>query len=111
MRGGRVDGVSWLRACLSRQASRLYRLATGRKVATFTCMVRVQRRDLLLATWPEREGFLGVTEQLLRVLARGARLVEVPAVLRARRSGRSKLVVMRAVRAHLGLVLAAWRGF
>jgi hypothetical protein len=54
-------------------------------------MVRVQRRDLLLATWPEREGFLGVTEQLLRVLARGARLVEVPAVLRSRQPWPVKL--------------------
>lgn len=108
--GGRIDGVSAFRAMLSRQASRCYRWATGRRIATFTCMVRVQRRELLLATWPIREGFLGVTEQFLRVLASEARAVEVPATLRARRTGRSKLRVLKAVRAHLGLMWAAWRG-
>ncbi|MBI5853571.1 MAG: glycosyltransferase family 2 protein [Planctomycetes bacterium] len=110
MRGGRIAGVPWIRGWLSRQASRLYRLATGRRVATFTCMVRAQRRELLLATWPERQGFLGVTEQLLRALGRGAVVVEVPATLHARRSGRSKLRVARAIRAHLGLIAAARRG-
>lgn len=109
-RGGRIDGVSWFRAWLSRQASRLYRIATGHRVATFTCMVRAQEREVLLTTWPERTGFLGVTEQMLRVLERGARVAEVPATLRARRTGRSKLRVLRAIRAHLGLVAAARRG-
>ena len=73
-------------------------------------MVRVQSRQLALDTWPERTGFLGVTEQLLRALERGARVVEVPAVLRARRTGRSKLRLWSAVRAHVGLIVAARRG-
>ena len=109
-RGGRIDGVSWLRGWLSRQASRFYRVATRRRIATFTCMVRAQRRDLLLSTWPERAGFLGVTEQMLRALEAGSRVIEVPATLRARRTGRSKLKVLGAIRAHLGLVRAARRG-
>lgn len=108
--GGRIEGVSWLRGWLSRQASRFYRVATGRRIATFTCMVRAQRRELLLRTWPERAGFLGVTEQMLRALEAGARVIEVPATLRARQTGRSKLKVLDAIRAHLGLVRAARRG-
>lgn len=108
--GGRIEGVSAFRCWLSRTASRLYRIATRRPVHTFTCMVRVQPRELALATWPERAGFLGVTEQLLRALEAGARVVEVPAVLRARRVGRSKMRVLRAARAHLGLIAAARAG-
>ncbi len=108
--GGRIEGVPALRGWLSRQASRCYRMATGRRLATFTCMVRAQRRDLLLRTWPERTGFLGVTEQMLRVLETGARVIEVPATLHARTTGRSKLRVLRVIRAHLGLIRAARRG-
>jgi glycosyltransferase involved in cell wall biosynthesis len=108
---GRLEGVAHWRAGLSRLASRLYRRATGRsELHTFTCMVRVQRRELLDATWPERGGYLGVAEQLLRTLARGARVAEVPATLHRRRLGQSKMRIARAALGHLGLVWAARRG-
>jgi glycosyltransferase involved in cell wall biosynthesis len=109
---GRMEGVPPLRRLLSRAASRLYGLATGRRgVHTFTCMVRVQRRDDALRTWPERPGFLGVTEQLLRTLAAGSVARELPAVLRARRTGRSKMRIAPVIRAHFGLIVAARRRF
>ncbi|MGA0868419.1 MAG: glycosyltransferase family 2 protein, partial [Planctomycetota bacterium] len=109
---GRMEGVPWLRRLLSRGASRLYGLATGRRqVHTFTCMVRVQRREDALRTWPERPGFLGVTEQLLRTLAAGSIAHELPATLRARRTGRSKMRIVPVIRAHLGLIVAARRNF
>jgi glycosyltransferase involved in cell wall biosynthesis len=109
---GRMEGVPPLRRLLSRGASRLYGLATGRReVHTFTCMVRVQRRVDALRTWPARLGFLGVTEQLLRTLAAGRRFHELPAVLRARRTGRSKMRILPVTRAHLGLIVAARRNF
>jgi dolichol-phosphate mannosyltransferase len=109
---GRMEGVPWLRRLLSRGASRLYGLATGRRqVHTFTCMVRVQRREDALRTWPERPGFLGVTEQLLRTLAAGSIARELPATLRARRTGRSKMRIVPVIRAHLGLIVAARRNF
>lgn len=109
---GRMEGVPPLRRLLSRGASRLYGLATGRTaIHTFTCMVRVQRRAAALRTWPELPGFLGVTEQLLRALDAGARAREIPAVLRARRTGRSKMKILPVIRAHLGLIGAARRGF
>ena len=108
--GGRMTGVPTVRRWLSRGASFLYRLSSGHRIHTFTCMVRVQPRTLALRTWPARDGFLGVTEQLLRALDGGAQVSEVPAELRARRAGRSKMRVIRATRPHLGLMLAARRG-
>ena len=107
---GRVEGVGAFRCWLSRSASRLYRRASGHPLHTFTCMVRVQPRALALSTWPERPGYLGVTEQLLRAIGRGARIDELPAVLRARCSGRSKMRVARVARAHLSLIAAVRRG-
>ncbi len=108
---GQLVGVSPWRASLSRLASGLYRRAAGHpELYTFTCMVRVQRREVLAATLPERGGFLGVAEQLLRALAQGARVTEVPATLHRRRVGQSKMRVLHAGLGHLGLLWAARRG-
>lgn len=105
---GRVEGVGPLRLWLSRFASGAYRLATGTSLHTFTCMVRVQRREILARCRPLRGGYAGVTEALLRALRAGAAIVERPAVLRRRREGRSKMRVLHVGFSHLGL-MAAYR--
>lgn len=107
---GAVEGVPRWRLCLSRGASSLHRLTSGARLHTFTCMVRVQRRATLLASVPDRGGFVGVTEWLLRALRAGSRVVEVPAVLRLRVGGRSKMRVLRVALRHFGLALANLTG-
>jgi dolichol-phosphate mannosyltransferase len=107
---GRVLGVPQWRVLLSRAASRGYRALTRRPIHTFTGMVRVYRRDLLLACAPRRDGFLGVTEVLLRAIRRGAKIAEVPAVLRSRRTGRSKMRALRVAMRHLSLMAGYARG-
>jgi dolichol-phosphate mannosyltransferase len=104
-RGG-VEGVPRWRLLLSRLASRGHRLTSGARLHTFTSMVRVYRREVLERCWPQRGGFVGVTEVLLRALRAGCRVVEVPAVLRRRRAGASKMRVLRVALAHLGLMAA-----
>ncbi len=103
---GGVEGVPRWRLWLSRLASRGYRLTTGAPLHTFTCMVRVYRRAVLEACVPARGGFLGVTEVLLAAIRRGHRVVEVPAVLRRRRAGQSKMRLLRVGFGHLRLMLA-----
>lgn len=103
---GGVDGVAGWRLLVSKSASLAHRLASGARLHTFTSMVRVYRREVLMACWPQRGGFVGVTEVLLRALTRGARVVEVPAVLRRRRAGTSKMRLLRVTRGHLGLLAA-----
>ncbi len=107
---GAVQDVPRWRLWLSQGASRLHRLSSGSRLHTFTCMVRVQRRAILLATEPTRGGFVGVTEWLLRALRAGARVVEVAAVLRLRQGGQSKMRVLRVALRHLGLVAANLTG-
>jgi dolichol-phosphate mannosyltransferase len=107
---GRIEGVPFLRRVLSRGLSRLYRTFVDRDIYTYTGMVRAYRREVLESCRPDRGGFLGVTEVLLRALAKGRRVVEVPAVLRARRSGASKLPVIRTAARHLALLATAWLG-
>ncbi|MHC4547201.1 MAG: glycosyltransferase family 2 protein [Planctomycetota bacterium] len=103
---GGVEGVGWGRLLLSRTASRLYRWRLGERgrLFTFTCAVRAYRlatvRDLL----PTPDDFTAATWLLAAALARGLRVVEVPAVLRARRRGSSKMRLGRAIRAHLRLL-------
>ena len=107
---GGVEGVSGLRLLLSRGTSTLYRLFVCRGVFTFTSMVRAWRRPMLDRCRPQRGGFLGVTEALLRALAYGAVVIDVPAVLRARAQGTSKLRALPMIGAHLALLARATLG-
>jgi glycosyltransferase involved in cell wall biosynthesis len=103
-RDGGVEGVGPLRLLLSRAASRLYRWRLRAPLATFTCAVRAYRlpaaRDLL----PAPDDFTAAAYLLARALARGLRVAEVPARLRARRAGKSKMRLMRTIRGHLRLL-------
>ncbi|MEZ5966654.1 MAG: glycosyltransferase [Planctomycetota bacterium] len=103
---GGVEGVPRWRLLVSRAASTGHRLTSGSRLHTFTSMVRVFRREVLDDCRPARGGFVGVTEILLRALRRGYRAVEVPAVLRRRRAGVSKMRVARVALGHLGLMWA-----
>lgn len=108
---GELVGVPGWRVFLSRQASVLHRWNSGARIRTFTSMVRAQKVSVLRASWPERGGFAGITEQLLRAIQLGADVREVPATLHARTTGRSKIRLMHVIRAHFGLLWEARRGF
>jgi dolichol-phosphate mannosyltransferase len=108
---GGVEGVPARRLVLSRGLSRLYRWFVHADLWTFTGMVRAWRRELLLSCRPERGGFLGIAEMLLRALDRGARVAELPAVLRARKQGASKLHVVPTVLGHLDLLVRKTLGW
>ena len=90
--------------CRERSRAPIAGASGQRGIHTFTCMVRVYRREVLGACEPQRGGFLGVTEVLLRALAAGYRVVERPATLHRRRVGQSKMRVLQVGCAHLGLL-------
>lgn len=101
MRGGGVEGVSGVRLLFSRGASLLYRLVVDRRIATYTAMVRAYRADILAKSISDEDGFLHVAMTLVEARRRGARVVEVPAVLRRRDVGVSKARIWRITRSHL----------
>ncbi len=103
---GGVDGVQKWRLLLSSAASKLYRTLTRGQMHTYTSMVRAYRREVLAACMPRREGFLGVTEVLLRAIRAGYVVVEVPAVMRRRRNGQSKMRVLSVGIGHIKMMLA-----
>jgi len=101
---GGIEGVGWFRLLLSRGASALYRRRLRSDVRTFTCAVRAYRlpgaRDLL----PVPPDFTAAAALMASALRRGWRVEEIPAVLRARAAGGSKMRILRTIRAHLRLL-------
>jgi len=101
---GGVEGVAAYRLALSRAASWLYRRRLGVPLHTFTCAVRAYRRTVLDRLLPAPDDFTAAAALLARAVHAGLAVVEVPAVLRARTRGGSKMRLIRTIRAHLRLL-------
>lgn len=101
---GGVSGVPRWRIFLSQGASFSYRLLLRNKLATYTSCFRIYRKSAVVSLTLRHDGFTGVAEKLAQLDRQGWRIVEVPAVLEARRFGQSKLRLMRVIRGHLGLL-------
>lgn len=101
---GTVEGVSAWRIGLSKIASRLYRVATGRKLFCATSCFRIYRRSTVMNCPPKDSGYVGVAELLWNVQHAGGAVVEHPATLRVRTAGQSKMKIAKAARGHLRLM-------
>lgn len=101
---GGVEGVGPLRLMLSRAASILYRRRLRSPLKTFTCAVRAYKLPQALSLLPAPTDFTAAAYLMAAALARGLRVVEVPAILRVRASGTSKMRLLRTIRAHLRLL-------
>ena len=101
---GGVSGVPRWRIFLSQGASFSYRLLLRNKLATYTSCFRIYRKSAVVSLTLRHDGFTGVAEKLAQLDRQGWRIVEVPAVLEARRFGQSKLRLLRVIRGHLGLM-------
>jgi dolichol-phosphate mannosyltransferase len=101
---GGVEGVGAGRLLLSRAASWLYRRKLGKRLHTYTCAVRAYRLPAVHDLLPAPDDFTAAAFLLAKALAAGLRVVEVPAVLRVRRAGSSKMRLVRTIRAHLRLL-------
>jgi dolichol-phosphate mannosyltransferase len=74
------------------------------KLYSYTSCFRVYRRTALENLQIESDGFVGMAEILWRLENKGARMVEVPAVLNVRRYGQSKMRTLQVIGEHLGLM-------
>jgi dolichol-phosphate mannosyltransferase len=101
---GGVVGVGPLRLLLSRGASRLYRMRAGAALHTWTCAVRAYRLAAVRPLLPAPDDFTAAAYLAAAAVGRGLRVVEIPAILRARVRGRSKMKLLRTMRAHLRLL-------
>jgi polysaccharide deacetylase family protein (PEP-CTERM system associated) len=101
---GQVLNVPGWRLFLSRWLSRLYRAAVRADLSTWTSCFRVYRRSRVVDVTVENEGFLGIAEQIIRLMRRGRIVREYPTLLEARLLGASKMKTLRTIRGHLGLL-------
>jgi hypothetical protein len=103
---GRVLNVPSWRIALSKGASILYQIVTGRRLHTFTSCLRVYRRSVALATPLRYSGFLGIAELTGRFVLDGRRVVEHPATLELRLFGRSKMRILSTIAGHIQLLVS-----
>ncbi len=98
---GGVVGVPRSRLILSQGSSWIYRILVDRRIHTYTCLFRADRRQVLENIEFQSNGFLGGTDILVKALLYGFRVVEFPAVLYRRVYGVSKAKIVRTILAHL----------
>lgn len=101
---GRVVGVNPLRLLFSRTMCLMYRWLFWTKLHSFSCLLRVYRRDCLQALPIRSHGFLSCTEILVRALSAGYRIREFPLTLTAREHGESKIPIVRTIFDHLSFM-------
>jgi len=110
--GGGEEGLSWHRSLMSRAASVFISLwAPVRGAKDYTCgyraySARILRDGQAAYGWGlvEERGFTCMAELLLKLSARGARVAEVPLVLRYDlKAGPSKMKVARTIGRYLWL--------
>jgi dolichol-phosphate mannosyltransferase len=108
--GGVENVVAW-RLLLSKGASLMHRAISRSKLYSYTSFLRAYRRRVLETVPFESDGFVSVTELLMKALLSGYRAVEVPTVLRRRVTGVSKMNVYRNIVSHLrlGWCVMYWR--
>jgi dolichol-phosphate mannosyltransferase len=98
---GEVVGVPAYRLLFSKGASAIYRQLVSRQIYTYTSLFRAYRREAVADVSLESNGFLGVTELLVKAMLLGRTVREYPAVLRLRAYGTSKAKITRTVLSHL----------
>jgi polysaccharide deacetylase family protein (PEP-CTERM system associated) len=101
---GRVQNVPRWRLFLSRTLSRIYDRLLHDKLYTYTSCFRIYRRKAVEGLELTDGGFPGMAEILIRMIRRGARVVEFPTLLESRVLGVSKMRTLRTIRGHLKLL-------
>lgn len=99
--GGRTEGVPRLRLLISRLGNLVISRAMGGKIKTITGVLRAYRRDCIKSLELFSEGKELHLEILAKLFAAGYSVMEMPAVLRSRRKGRSKFRFRAIASSHL----------
>jgi polysaccharide deacetylase family protein (PEP-CTERM system associated) len=101
---GGVRNVPEWRLFLSKGASFLYSRVLSSNISTYTSCFRIYRRSSVVDLNLKETGFLGVAEILGKLVLRGGRVLEYPAVLEVRLFGFSKMKTARTIFGHLKLL-------
>lgn len=112
-KGGRITGISFFRAVLSKGCNLIYRIFFPIKgVTLYTGFYRIHRAraikkaaSVFKDSFIESSGFGAMAELLIKFKKLNFRISEIPMTLHYEvKQGRSKLKVMRTVKEHLGAI-------
>jgi dolichol-phosphate mannosyltransferase len=88
--GGKAEDVPFLRLLLSRLGNKILGFAMKGKISTVTGVLRAYRRECIKSLELESDGKEIHLEILSKALSMGYKAMEMPAVLKARKKGKSK---------------------
>lgn len=97
---GSLENVPFYRHFLSRGISTMYSLVSGSRLYSFTSLARLYRRDVVKKVKFKSDDFLAVSEILIYALLKGYKAKEVPAVLKTRKYGSSKMSTLKEIFNH-----------
>jgi len=101
MPGGDTEGVPFERLAISKLGNRVLRMSLSENLYTVTCVVRCYRREVLESLDLESDDKEIHLEILSKAIAMGFRIKEIPAVLKARKKGKSKFKFKSTAFTHL----------
>lgn len=101
MPGGGTEGVPRDRLFISKLGNRILRLSIAEDIHTVTCIVRCYRREVIESLDLESDDKEIHLEILSKAIAMGFRIKEIPAVLKARKKGKSKFKFRSTAVTHL----------
>ncbi|NQU16845.1 MAG: glycosyltransferase family 2 protein [Candidatus Saganbacteria bacterium] len=101
--GGIKDVPAW-RLFFSKGASFVYRLILPKKLYTYTGFMRIYRKRVVGKLNFFNDGFIAVTEILVRAICLGFNIVEYPTVLSVRKFGASKIKVLNVILEHIRFI-------
>lgn len=110
LRPGDMAEISWIRSLPSLMINALYRGIFGMRLTAYTPVLRLYRASLLKDLVITSDGFEINAEIAARAMLDRRVVMEVPAPLRARTAGVSKLQRGRELRRHLSLILRLLSG-
>lgn len=115
MRGGKFEKTNFLRMFISQMANFLARRILGLRFHTLTSFYRIYSLKLLkkidarYSNFCEQMGFICKVELLCKAMVCGAKVKEIPTILRSsRRKGKSKMRILPTSLAYLRFMIS-WK--
>jgi glycosyltransferase involved in cell wall biosynthesis len=101
IKGGSTEGVPRLRLLISRLGNRVISQAMGGKIITSTGVLRAYRADCIKSIELFSSGKELHLEIISKLLGAGYKIIEMPAILRSRKHGKSKFNFRAIATSHL----------
>ena len=101
---GKIEGIPAWRLIPSRTASLIYQILTRSQVRAFTGIFKLYKLSELKKIKIESNGYLAITEVLIKLLNKKLKVIEYPVTVGVRKFNDSKMKFLHTTRDHLWLM-------